>query len=169
LPSEHAVTIALRTQQIIAEESGVTNTVDPLGGSFFVEAQTDRMEKERTPTSAAVEDWAESSLPLKKDSSKAKFPTRRIVINARSTVGIRKIVGVNAYAEEKPLTIPILRMDPNGYTNRSRLNEVRKTRDNGRVGQTLDKLRIACEGTENTMPYIMECVHAYCTLGEIVV
>ena len=60
-------------------------------------------------------------------------------------------------------------MDPNGYDRQvGRLNEVRKTRDNGRVGQTLDRLRIACEGTENTMPYIMECVHAYATLGEIV-
>ena len=60
-------------------------------------------------------------------------------------------------------------MDPQGYERQvSRLEEVRKTRDNGRVGQTLDRLRIACQGTENTMPYIMEAVHAYATLGEIV-
>jgi methylmalonyl-CoA mutase N-terminal domain/subunit len=71
--------------------------------------------------------------------------------------------------EDKPLSIPILKMDPNGYTRQiARLNEIRKTRDNGRVGQTVDRLRIACEGTENTMPFIMECVHAYATLGEIV-
>jgi methylmalonyl-CoA mutase N-terminal domain/subunit len=83
--------------------------------------------------------------------------------------GIRKIVGVNAYAENKPLTVPILKMDPDGYARQiSRLNEVRQTRDNGRVGQALDRLRIACLGTENTMPHIMECVHAYATLGEIV-
>ncbi|HNM38259.1 MAG TPA: methylmalonyl-CoA mutase family protein, partial [Anaerolineales bacterium] len=83
--------------------------------------------------------------------------------------GRRKIVGVNAYMDEKPAAIPILRMDPNGYTRQmSRLNEVKKTRDSGRVGQTLDALHIACEGTENTMPYIIDCVRAYCTLGEIV-
>jgi methylmalonyl-CoA mutase N-terminal domain/subunit len=83
--------------------------------------------------------------------------------------GERNIVGVNAYAEEKPLTVPILKMDPDGYERQlGRLNNIRKTRDNGRVGQTLDKLRIACQGTENTMAYIMECVHAYATLGEIV-
>lgn len=83
--------------------------------------------------------------------------------------GLRKIVGINAYAEEKPITIPILKMDPSGYERQlSRLNEVRRTRDSGRVGQTLDRLRIACQGAENTMPYIMECVHAYATLGEIV-
>ena len=78
-------------------------------------------------------------------------------------------MGVNAYAEKTPLTIPILEMDPQGYERQvSRLEEVRKTRDNGRVGQTLDRLRIACQGTENTMPYIMEAVHAYATLGEII-
>jgi methylmalonyl-CoA mutase N-terminal domain/subunit len=138
LPSEHSVTIALRTQQIIAEESGVTNTVDPLGGSYFVEAQGEIAD--------------------------AAYRYQREI-----DTGIRKIVGVNAYAENKPLVIPILKMDPNGYTRQvNRLKEVRETRDSGRVGQTLDKLRIACEGTENTMPYIMECVHAYCTLGEIV-
>ena len=83
--------------------------------------------------------------------------------------GIRKIVGVNAYAEKKPLTIPILEMDPAGYERQvQRLERVRKTRDNGRVGQALDRLRIAMEGTENTMPHIMEAVHAYATLGEII-
>jgi len=76
---------------------------------------------------------------------------------------------VNAYAEKKPLTIPILEMDPQGYERQvNRLAELRKTRDHGRVGQTLDKLRVAMQGTENTMPYLMECVHAYVTLGEIV-
>jgi methylmalonyl-CoA mutase, N-terminal domain len=78
-------------------------------------------------------------------------------------------VGINAYAEKAPLTIPLLEMDPQGYERQvSRLEEIRKARDNGRVGQTLDKLRIACQGTENTMPYIMEAVHAYATLGEII-
>jgi methylmalonyl-CoA mutase N-terminal domain/subunit len=78
-------------------------------------------------------------------------------------------VGVNAYAEKKPLSIPILEMDPQGYERQvARLNEVRKTRDAGRVGQALDSLRLACKGTKNTMPYIMEAVHAYATLGEII-
>ena len=83
--------------------------------------------------------------------------------------GVRKIVGVNAYAEKKPLRIPILEMDPKGYERQvKRLADLRKTRDNGRVGQALDRLRIAMEGTENTMPYLMEAVHAYATLGEII-
>ena len=82
--------------------------------------------------------------------------------------GKRKIVGVNAYDEDKPLTIPLLEMDPQGYERQmSRLDELRRERDNGRVGQALDRLRVACQGTENTMPFILEAVHAYATLGEI--
>jgi methylmalonyl-CoA mutase N-terminal domain/subunit len=82
---------------------------------------------------------------------------------------IRKIVGVNSHQDEKPLTIPLLVMDPQGYKRQiNRLEELRRERDQGRVGQALDRLRIACQGTENTMPYILDAVRAYATLGEIV-
>jgi methylmalonyl-CoA mutase N-terminal domain/subunit len=82
---------------------------------------------------------------------------------------MRKIVGVNAYADNVPLTIPLLEMDPAGYERQvARLKQLRGERDNGRVGQTLDRLRIACQGTENTMPYILDAVRAYATLGEII-
>jgi methylmalonyl-CoA mutase N-terminal domain/subunit len=169
LPSEHSVTIALRTQQIIAEESGVTNTVDPLGGSFFVEAQTDRMEKEAYDYFARIQEFGGVIPSIERGFFQSEISDAAYRYQREIDKGIRKIVGVNAYAEKKPLSVPILRMDPNGYdTQVARLNEVRKTRDSGRVGQTLDRLRIACEGTENTMPHIMECVHAYCTLGEII-
>jgi methylmalonyl-CoA mutase N-terminal domain/subunit len=82
--------------------------------------------------------------------------------------GLRRIVGVNAYQEARPPSIPILQMDPEGYRRQvKRLGDLRKTRDNGQVGQALDRLRIAAQGTENTMPYIMDAVQAYATLGEI--
>ncbi|MDP1713173.1 MAG: methylmalonyl-CoA mutase family protein [Anaerolineales bacterium] len=169
LPSEHSVTIALRTQQIIAEESGVTNTVDPLGGSFFVEAQTDRMEKQVYDYFHRIEELGGVIPAIEKGFFQSEISDAAYRYQREIDKGIRKIVGVNAYAENKPLSIPILKMDPSGYSRQvARLNEVRKTRDSGRVGQTLDRLRIACEGTENTMPYIMECVHTYCTLGEII-
>jgi methylmalonyl-CoA mutase, N-terminal domain len=169
LPSEHSVTIALRTQQVIAEESGVTNTVDPLGGSFFVEAQTDRMEKQVYDYFHRIEEIGGVIPAIEKGFFQGEIADAAYRYQREIDTNIRKIVGVNAYAEDKPLSIPILKMDPNGYTRQvNRLSELRKTRDNGRVGQTLDRLRIACEGTENTMPYIMECVHAYATLGEIV-
>ncbi|CAG0962216.1 methylmalonyl-CoA mutase, N-terminal domain [Anaerolineales bacterium] len=169
LPSEQAVTVALRTQQIIAEESGVTNTVDPLGGSFFVEAQTNRIEKQAYDYFRRIEEIGGVIPAIEKGFFQSEIAEAAYRYQREIDLGKRNIVGVNAYVEDKPLNVPILKMDPDGYERQvSRLNEVRKTRDNGRVGQTLDRLRIACEGTENTMPHIMECVHAYATLGEIV-
>ncbi len=169
LPSEHAVTIALRTQQIIAEELGVTNTVDPLGGSFFVEAQTDRIEQQAYDYFRRVEELGGVIPAIEKGFFQSEISDAAYRYQREIDIGIRRIVGVNAYAEKKPLTIPILEMDPQGYQRQvSRLQELRRTRDNGRVGQTLDRLRIALQGTENTMPYLMECVHAYATLGEII-
>jgi methylmalonyl-CoA mutase N-terminal domain/subunit len=169
LPSEHAVTVALRTQQIIAEESGVANTIDPLGGSFFVEAQTDRIEKQAYDYFRKIEALGGVIPAIEIGFFQSEIADAAYRYQREIDTGVRKIVGVNAYADDKPLTIPLLKMDPNGYALQvARLNEVRKMRDSGRVGQTLDRLRIACLGTENTMPRIMECVHAYCTLGEIV-
>ncbi|GJQ34435.1 MAG: methylmalonyl-CoA mutase [Anaerolineaceae bacterium] len=169
LPSEHAVKVALRTQQVIAEESGVTNTVDPLGGSFFVEAQTDRMEKDAYAYFRRIEDLGGVIPALEKGFMQSEISDAAYRYQREIDENRRRIVGVNAYLDEKPAAIPILKMDPNGYSRQlSRLNEVRKTRDSGRVGQTLDALRIACEGTENTMPYILDCVRTYCTLGEII-
>ena len=169
LPSEHAVTIALRTQQIIAEESGVTNTVDPLGGSFFVEAQTDRIEKQAYDYFRRVEELGGVIPAIEKGFFQSEISDAAYRYQREIDLGVRRIVGVNAYAEKKPLTIPILEMDPKGYERQvKRLQELRSRRDNGRVGQTLDRLRIALQGTENTMPYLMECVHAYATLGEII-
>ncbi len=169
LPSEQAVTIALRTQQIIAEESGVTNTIDPLGGSYFVEAQTNRIEKQAYEYFRRIEELGGVLPAIEKGFFQSEIADAAYRYQREIDEGVRKIVGVNAYQEQKPLTIPLLEMDPQGYDRQAaRLQEVRQTRDNGRAGQALDKLRIACLGTENTMPYIMECVHAYCTLGEIV-
>jgi len=169
LPSEHAVTIALRTQQIIAEESGVTNTVDPLGGSFFIEALTDHMEQQAYDYFRRVEELGGVIPAIEKGFFQSEISDAAYRYQREIDKGIRKIVGVNAYAEKKPLTIPILEMDPKGYERQmKRLEDLRKTRDNGRVGQTLDRLRIAMEGTENTMPFIMEAVHAYATLGEVI-
>jgi methylmalonyl-CoA mutase N-terminal domain/subunit len=169
LPSELAVTIALRTQQIIAEESGVTNTVDPLGGSYFVEALTNRMEKQAYEYFRRIEELGGVLPAIEKGFFQSEIADAAYRYQREIDEGIRKIVGVNVYVDNKPITIPILEMDPNGYQRQiARLQEVRRTRDNARVGQALDRLRIACLGTENTMPYILDAVRAYATLGEIV-
>ncbi len=169
LPSEKAVTIALRTQQIIASESGAANTVDPLGGAFFVEAQTNRLEVQAREYFERIEDLG-GVLPaiargfFQTEISDAAYRYQREVDSH-----VRTIVGVNDYVDEKPLTIPILQMDPVGYARQiERLKNLRQERDNGRTGQALDRLRLACQGTENTMPHLLDCVRAYATLGEIV-
>ncbi len=169
LPSEHAVTIALRTQQIIAEESGVANTIDPLGGSFFVEARTDHMEREAYEYFRRIEELGGVIPAIERGFFQAEIADAAYRYQREIDDGTRKIVGVNAYQEDRPLRVPLLEMDAAGYQRQlERLANLRKSRDNGRVGQTLDRLRIAAQGTENTMPYLMDAVRAYATLGEIV-
>jgi methylmalonyl-CoA mutase N-terminal domain/subunit len=168
LPSEYAATVALRTQQIIAHESGVTNTVDPLGGAYAVEALTDRIERqvydyfERVEALRGVIPAIEAGF-FQQEIADAAYRYQREIDERR-----RIVVGVNEYASDEPLQVPLLRMDPQGYERqRVRLAQVREERDNGAVGQALDRLRIAAQGTENTMPYILDAVRAYATLQEV--
>jgi methylmalonyl-CoA mutase N-terminal domain/subunit len=169
LPSAHAATVALRTQQILAEESGVANTVDPLGGSYFVEAMTNRIESQAQDYFRRIDEQG-GVLPA----IESGFFQREIAESAfRYQQEIeredRYIVGVNAFNEDSKYSIPILEISPDGYRHQvERLTELRRTRDVGAVGQSLDRLRIASQGTENTMPYILAAVRAHATLGEIV-
>jgi methylmalonyl-CoA mutase N-terminal domain/subunit len=169
LPSEHAATIALRTQQVLAEESGVANTIDPLGGSFFVETLTRRMESQAKEYFRRIDEYG-GVLPaiaagfFQREIAEAAYRYQREIDTEE-----RRIVGVNAYADEQPYVIPLLAMDPEGYARQaSRLQALRSRRDPGAVGQALDRLRLACGGTENTMPFILDAVRALATLGEIV-
>jgi methylmalonyl-CoA mutase N-terminal domain/subunit len=169
LPSEHAVTIALRTQQIIAEEAGVTHTVDPLGGSFFVESLTNRIEAQAYDYFRRIDELGGMLPAIDKGFFQSEIADAAYRYQREIDTDLRKIVGVNAYQDHKPVTIPILGMDPQGYERQAaRLREVRQSRDAGRVGQALDRLRLACQGTENSMPFILDAVRAYATLGEIV-
>ena len=127
LPSEHAVTIALRTQQIIAEESGVANTVDPLGGSFFVEAQTNRIEAQAYDYFRRIEELGGVLPAIEKGFFQSEISDAAYRYQREIDDGMRQIVGVNAYAEDKPLAIPILEMDPQGYDRQvERLKQVRQ-------------------------------------------
>jgi methylmalonyl-CoA mutase N-terminal domain/subunit len=169
LPSEHAVTVALRTQQIIAEESGVVNTIDPLSGSFFVEAITNRIEAQAYDYFRRIDALGGVLPAIDKGFFQSEISDAAYRYQLEIDQNIRGIVGVNKFQDQKPISIPILGMDPHGHHRQvSRLAQVRQERDPGRVGQALDRLRIACQGTENTMPHILEAVHAYATLGEIV-
>ena len=168
LPTEKAALIALRTQQIIASESGVNNTVDPLAGSYFIESLTDETEH------AAMEylnriDALGGVLPCIQNG----FFQREIAESAyryqqEIDTHQRSIVGVNDYVMEEHVKVPTLYVDYAGQEKHlARLDRVRRERDQSQVGRTLDNLRRACEGSENTMPAIIEAVRAYATLGEI--
>ncbi len=169
LPSQAAATVALRTQQILAHESGVANTVDPLGGSYFVEAQTNRMERQAREYFARIADLG-GVLPaiergfFQKEIAESAYRYQREIDTHK-----RVVVGINEYADAAPPRIPLLEMDPQGFERQAdRLDKVRTERDAGQVGQALDRLRIAAQGTENLMPHILNGVRAYATLGEIV-
>jgi len=168
LPGEHAVTIALRTQQIIAHESGVTNTVDPLGGSYAIEALTDRLEQraydyfERIGALGGVIPAIEAGF-LQQEIADAAYRYQCAIDERR-----RIIVGINEFVADEPLRVPLLKMGPQGYEKQcARLAQVREERDSGAVGQALDRLRIAAQSTENTMPYILNAVRVYATLQEV--
>jgi len=168
LPSEHAATIALRTQQIIAEESGVISSVDPLGGSYFLEALTNKMEKQAYDYFEKIQDLGGVLPAIEVGFFQGEISDSAYRYQREIDQQVRQVIGVNAYLDEKEPEIPLLRMDPEGFRNQvSRIRKVKQDRDQGQVGQKLDRLRIACQGTENTMPHILEAVHAYATLGEI--
>ncbi|MCJ7715905.1 MAG: methylmalonyl-CoA mutase family protein, partial [Anaerolineales bacterium] len=168
LPSEHAATIALRTQQIIAEESGVINSVDPLGGSYFLEALTNDMEKQAYGYFEKIQDLGGVLPAIEAGFFQGEISDSAYRYQREIDQQVRQVIGVNTYLDKKEPEIPLLKMDPEGYINQvNRIEKLKKDRDQGHVGQILDRLRIACQGTENTMPHILEAVHAYATLGEI--
>jgi methylmalonyl-CoA mutase, N-terminal domain len=169
LPSQKAVTIALRTQQVIAAESGVANTVDPLGGSYFVEALTNRLEAKARDYFRRIEDLGGVLPAIEKGFFQREIADAAYTYQCEIDDHTRTIVGVNDYVDKKPIPIPLLEFDPVGYSRQvARLQKLRRERDNGRLGQALDHLRLACLGTENTMPHLLDAVRAYATLGEIV-
>jgi methylmalonyl-CoA mutase N-terminal domain/subunit len=168
LPSEQAATIALRTQQIIAEESGVANTVDPLAGSFFVESQTQQIEAHAYEYFRRIEELGGVLPAIEMGFFQSEISDAAYRFQNEFNQGQRKIVGVNAHQDQAPVTIPILEMDPQGYERQhARLEKLRAERDPARLGQTLDSLRLACQGSQNSMPFILDAVRAEATLSEI--
>ena len=169
LPTDRAALIALRTQQIIAEETGVPNTVDPLGGSYFVEALTEKMEKGALDYFRKIDSMGGMVAAIEKG-----FPQREIQDSAyqyQKAVerGEQVIVGVNKYAMEDELAeVPTLVIDESVREHQmERLHKTRAQRDAGAVANSLEKLKRAAQNEENTMPATIEAVRAYATLGEI--
>ena len=169
LPTDRAALIALRTQQIIAEETGVVNTVDPLGGSYYLESLTEKMEQEALEYFRKIDAMGGMVGAIEKG-----FPQREIQDSAyhyQKAVerGEQVIVGVNKYAmTDEPSEVPILVIDESVRTHQvERLEQTRTGRDAGAVANALEKLKTAARKNENTMPATIDAVRVYATLGEI--
>ena len=169
LPSELAVTVALRTQQIIAHESGVTNTVDPLGGSYFVEALTNELEKQAYDYFHKIEDLGGVLPAIEQGFFQREIAEAAARYQWEVETKRRIIVGVNEYVADEEVEIPILKMDEAGYERQvRRLQEVRRTRDNRAVRQRLNELRQAAKRDDVNLMYpIIEAVKEYATLQEM--
>ena len=169
LPTEEAVRIALRTQQIIAEESGVANTPDPLGGSYFVEALTTQMEQGVWDYFRRIDELGGVIPAIEQGFFQREIADAAYEYQRRVESGEQIIVGVNAYTMEEDTAIPILKIGPEiEAKQRERVARVRRERNNARVREALARVREAAAGTENLVPPILDAVRAYATLGEIV-
>ncbi|MGH2374760.1 MAG: acyl-CoA mutase large subunit family protein, partial [bacterium] len=168
LPTEDAVTVALRTQQIIAYETGVASVVDPLGGSYFLETLTNQVEDAAWAYIRKIDELGgmvaavEAGYPMR-EIADASFRFQQQLERTERT-----IVGVNDFVTEEEPAIPTLKIDPEVERRQiERTRRVRAERDGGAVERRLRNLRRAAEGSENTMDHILECVRVYATLGEI--
>ncbi len=169
LPTEKSVQIALRTQQIIAYETGVANTIDPLAGSYFVEALTNRMEQGSEEYFAKIEELGGVLAAIDKNFFQQEIADAAYRYQKEIEAKDRIIVGVNEFSQEEQLGIDLLKIDPEvELAQVQRLKQLRQTRDNIRVQNTLEELRNAAQGTDNLIPRILDCVRAYTTEGEII-
>ncbi|MHA2226624.1 MAG: acyl-CoA mutase large subunit family protein [Candidatus Hodarchaeales archaeon] len=168
LPSEEAVEIALRTQQIIAHESGVTNTIDPLAGSYFIETLTCEMEKQVLDYFAKIKQLGGVIPAIEKGFFQQEISNAAYLFQREIEGNKRLIVGVNEYNTGEKIRVPLLQIG-NEVAERqiSRLNQTREERDNKAVQTSLVKIRRAAEGTDNLMFPILEAVKAYASIGEI--
>ncbi len=169
LPSENAAMIALRTQQIIAEETGVTNTVDPFGGSYFLEALTNKLEAEALEYFRKIEKLGGMLPAIERGFQQREIAEAASRYQREIDAKERIIVGVNDYVTEEKLQVPLLRVDEAGARHHiERLNRVRRERDGARVDSTLNALREAAKKPRaNLMPYLIDAVNEYATLQEM--
>jgi methylmalonyl-CoA mutase N-terminal domain/subunit len=170
LPTEEAARIALRTQQIIAHETGVTNTIDPLGGAYFVEALTDRLEREAYDYFSRIDELGGMVEAVKRNFPQREIADAAFTLQTEYDSRERILVGVNDYVEAGEEEIPILRIDPELERKQvGRLQAVRARRDSGEVERTLTTLRArAAREDANLMPVLLECARAHASEGEIV-
>ncbi|MEM3568238.1 MAG: methylmalonyl-CoA mutase family protein [Candidatus Jordarchaeales archaeon] len=169
LPSEEAVKVALRTQQIIAYETGVADTIDPLGGSYYVEALTDTIEEKAERYIEEIEGMGGMVSAIEKGYVQREISSKAYSFQKAVERGEAIIVGINMFREEDKVRVPVHRVDPTVEEKAVKnLEKLRRERDNEKVKDALEELRVkAEEGRENLMPVIIKAVKAYATIGEL--
>lgn len=168
LPSEHAVEIALRTQQILAEETGVANTIDPLAGSYFIESLTNEMEEKAWDYIHKIDDMGGMIAAIEKGFPQMEISEAAYRFQRQLDAGEKTMVGVNKYATNSTHPIPLVDIDETVSEEQiKRLKDVRRKRDNKAVKKSLDDIRGACKKGDNVMPYCIDAVKNLATLQEI--
>jgi methylmalonyl-CoA mutase N-terminal domain/subunit len=169
LPTQDAARIALRTQQVVAHESGITDTVDPLGGSYFIENLTDQMEKEARNLIALIDDMGGAVTAVEKGWMQDEIARSSYSYQKEIDNGKKVIVGVNAFNSDQQQTAPpILKIDDNiRHTQTQKLQQLKSDRNQGQMQANLAQLSEAARNGNNLMPHILTAVESYATLGEI--
>ncbi|MDO4711498.1 MAG: methylmalonyl-CoA mutase family protein [Peptostreptococcaceae bacterium] len=168
LPTEESVRTALRTQQIVAYESGVTDTIDPLAGSYYVESMTNSLEEEAMKLINKIDDLGGSPSAIEKGYMQQEIMDAAYSYQKDIETGKRIIVGMNKFQVEEPKPTGLLKVDPSvGERQEAKIKALKEKRDNELVSKRLSELRSACNSEENLMPFILDAVRAYATLGEI--
>ena len=168
LPTEDAVKVALRTQQIIAEESGVANTIDPLGGSYFIENLTDRIEAQAYAYIKKLDDMGGMLKAIDNGYPQKEIASAAYLFQQQVERGERVIVGVNRYVDDAEVQIPTLKIEHQTETDQiERLKRFKAARDARNVADSLEKLRAACRTDQNVMPVLIDAVDAGVTVGEV--
>jgi methylmalonyl-CoA mutase N-terminal domain/subunit len=167
-PTEEAATIALRTQQIIAEESGVTNTIDPLGGSFFIERLTNQMEEEAFEIIQKIDDMGGMLSAIERNYPQQQIADTAYHFQRQVDKKERTVVGVNKYVMSEDIPVEVIEMDEElERLQIEKTNRIKNERDNNQVKESLERVGEACSGDENTMEFLVEAVKSHATLQEV--
>ncbi|WP_148557276.1 MULTISPECIES: acyl-CoA mutase large subunit family protein [Terrisporobacter] len=168
LPTEDSVRVALRTQQIVGYESGAADTIDPLAGSYYVESLTNKIEKEAIELIEKIDELGGAPSAIEKGFIQQEIMDSAYKYQKEIEKNEKIIVGVNKFQVEEEPPKGLLRVDPKvGVRQKGKIEALKEKRDNKKVKESLEKLRKACDGNENIMPFILDAVECYATLGEI--
>ena len=169
LPTEHSATLALRTQQLLAYESGAANTVDPLAGSYYVESLTDKIEQEAYEYIKKIDEMGGAVAAIEKGYMQQEMAAHAYAYQRDIETGDFTVVGVNKFVDNKPQEEQDVLLADLAIAEKQigKVNNMKAKRDQAAVDKALAELKQACEGTDNLMPYIINAAKGYATLGEI--